>query len=80
MLTMFSASGPNTLAAFKNASMGAGNNVSPTVKAGSGGNLTQTSGTSTSASGSPSSTGAASHMSGSIAFAGLAGAFAYLLV
>jgi len=74
------ASGPNTLAAFKNSSMGAGNNVSPTVKAGSGGNLTQTSGTSTSASGSPSSTGAASHMSGSIAFAGLAGAFAYLLV
>ncbi|KAG9200304.1 hypothetical protein B5807_07762 [Epicoccum nigrum] len=74
------ASGANTLAAFKNASASAGNNVSPTVKAGSGGNLTQTSGTSTSASGSPSSTGAASHMSGSIAFAGLAGVFAYLLV
>ncbi|KAF3037481.1 hypothetical protein E8E12_004172 [Didymella heteroderae] len=79
------ATGPRTLDAFKNASKEVDSNVSPTVKAGTGGNLTESSTSSTSpsgtASGTPaSSTGAASHMSGSVAFAGLAGAFAYLLM
>ncbi|KAH6625740.1 Cupredoxin [Boeremia exigua] len=79
------ATGPRTLAAFKNASAEASTNVSPTVRAGTGGNLTESSASSTSpsgtASGSPaSSTGAASHMSGSITFAGLAGVFAYFLM
>ncbi|KAJ4336299.1 hypothetical protein N0V95_008646 [Ascochyta clinopodiicola] len=78
------ATGAKTLAAFKNASAEVSSNVSPTVKAGTGGNLTENS-TSTSpsgtASGTPaSSTGAASHLSGSMTFAGLAGAFAYFLM
>ena len=77
------ASGPNTLAAYKNASAQASTNVSPTSKAGSGGNLTESS-TSTSPSGSassaPASTGAATHLAGSATFAGLTGLFAYLLV
>ncbi|KAF2629335.1 Cupredoxin, partial [Macroventuria anomochaeta] len=69
------ATGARTLAAFKNASAEADNNVSPTVKAGTGGNLTENT-TSTlpsgTASGTPaSSTGAASHLSGSLTFAGL---------
>ena len=80
-----SATGARTLAAFKNASAEADNNVSPTVTAGTGGDLTESTASSTSpsgtASGTPaSSTGAASHMSGSITFAGLAGAFAYFLM
>lgn len=79
----FSRSGPNTLAAYKNASMNAQRNVSPTSVAGTGGNLTE-SGNSTSANGTgpnaPSSTGGATHVAGSAAFAGLAGIFAYLLI
>lgn len=77
------ASGARTLDAFKNASAEADRNVSPTVVAGTGGNLTQSSASTSpsgTSSGTPSSTGAASHMSGSVAFAGLAGAFAYFLV
>ncbi|KAJ4409800.1 hypothetical protein N0V91_002274 [Didymella pomorum] len=78
------ASGARTLDAFKNASKEVDSNVSPTVKAGTGGNLTESSASSSSpsgtSSGTPSSTGAAAHMSGSVAFAGLAGAFAYLLM
>lgn len=79
------ATGARTLAAFKNASTEVDNNVSPTVRAGTGGNLTESSASSGSPSGSASgtpasSTGAASHMSGSVTFAGLAGAFAYLLM
>lgn len=79
------ASGPRTLAAFKNASAEADNNVSPTSEAGTGGNLTESSASSTSPSGTTtgtpaSSTGAASHMSGSITFASLAGAFAYFMM
>ncbi|KAF1927409.1 Cupredoxin, partial [Didymella exigua CBS 183.55] len=67
------ATGVKTLAAFKNASAEVDNNVSPTVKAGTGGNLTESSASSTSSSSTPtSSSGAASHMSGSVAFAGLA--------
>jgi hypothetical protein len=72
------------LAAFKNASAEVENNVSPTVKAGTGGNLTEnTTSTSPSSttSGTPTpSTGASSHLSGSVTFAGLAGAFAYFLM
>jgi plastocyanin len=77
--------GPNTLAAYKNASSLAQNNVSPTSAAGAGGKLTEsansTSGGNSSGSGStPQSTGAASHLAGSAAFAGLSGLFAYLLI
>lgn len=75
--------GARTLDAWKNASSQAENNVAPSSTAGTGGNLTEN-GTSTgSASGSPSSpasTGAASQMTGSAAFAGLTGLFAYLLL
>lgn len=75
--------GPNTLAAYKNASMNAQRNVSPTSAAGFGGNLTEssnaTSGNGT-APNSPSSTGGATHLAGSAAFAGLASVFAYLLI
>ncbi|KAF2025385.1 hypothetical protein EK21DRAFT_93284 [Setomelanomma holmii] len=78
-------SGANTLAAYKNASSLAQNNVSPQSVAGTGGKLTN--GTSSS-SGSPtasgsgapaSSTGAASQLAGSAAFAGAAAIFAYLI-
>jgi hypothetical protein len=81
-----SRSGPNTLAAYKNASSLAQNNVSPTTVAGSGGKLSETSSNSTSGTGnttnpnSPQSTGAASQLTGSIAFAGLTSFFAYLLI
>ena len=79
-----STTGPRTLAAFKNASAGAETNESPKVKAGTGGNLTESttmSSPSSTASGAPvSSTGAASHLSGSAAFAGLVGTFAYFLM
>ncbi|KAH7408551.1 Cupredoxin [Phaeosphaeria sp. MPI-PUGE-AT-0046c] len=75
--------GPNTLAAYKNASMNAQRNVSPTSVAGTGGNLTE-SGNSTSTNGTgpnaPQSTGGAAHVAGSAAFAGLASIFAYLLI
>jgi len=78
------ASGPNTLDAYKKASAEASTNVSPTSKAGTGGNLTESSSSSSpssSASGAPAaSTGAASHLAGSATFAGLTGLFAYLLV
>lgn len=80
-------SGERTLAAFKNASSRATSNVTPSSVAGTGGNLTEN-GTSTSTSPSSSSsaapptqsTGAASHISGSVAFAGLTGLFTYLLL
>jgi plastocyanin len=76
-------SGPNTLAAYKNASSLAQNNVSPSSTAGQGGKLAENgtmSGSPASGSGSPQSTGAASHMAGSAAFAGLSSLFAYLLI
>lgn len=75
--------GPNTLAAYKNASSLAQRNVSPTSTAGAGGMIQMGNGTAadnTTGSGAPSSTGAASHLAGSAAFAGLSGLFAYLLI
>jgi hypothetical protein len=79
--------GPNTLAAYKNASMAVKENVTPKSEAGTGGKLsmnsTSTSGSSgsanSSASGSPQSTGAASHLTGSVTFAGLSGFVAFLM-
>ncbi|KNG48202.1 hypothetical protein DDE82_007128 [Stemphylium lycopersici] len=72
--------GAKTLDAFKNASMEATENVSPTSTAGSGGNLTEgENGTSTDSS-SPESTGAATHLTGSVVFAGLAGAFTFFML
>lgn len=79
-------SGPNTLAAYKNASSLAQNNVSPSSVAGFGGNLTENGTPSSSASPSGSApaqasgTGAASQLTGSAAFAGLTSFFAYLLI
>ncbi|KAJ4363555.1 hypothetical protein N0V83_009851 [Neocucurbitaria cava] len=78
-------SGEKTLAAFKNASEAATGNVSPTSTAGTGGNLTvngtTTSGSASSSASAPaSSTGAASHLTGSVAFAGLTGLFTYFLL
>ncbi|KAF2126145.1 hypothetical protein P153DRAFT_347097 [Dothidotthia symphoricarpi CBS 119687] len=69
------ASGAKTLEAYRNVSKNAENNVSPNSKAGTGGNLKDNS-TSTNLD----TTGAASHLSGSLIFAGLAGTFAYLLM
>jgi hypothetical protein len=83
-LTHISKSGPNTLAAYKNASSAAEKNVSPTVAAGFGGKLSEggnmTSGSNTSTGTGPSSTGGASHLAGSAVFAGAASFFAYLLI
>ncbi|OAL48326.1 Cupredoxin [Pyrenochaeta sp. DS3sAY3a] len=76
-------SGERTLAAFKNSSARATSNVSPTSTAGTGGNLTEntTSGASPSGSAPPtSSTGAASHLTGSVAFAGITGLFTFFLL
>ncbi|KAH7065845.1 Cupredoxin [Paraphoma chrysanthemicola] len=77
--------GERTLAAYKNASSLAANNVTPQSAAGFGGNLTENStaasGSPTaSGSGAPQSTGAASHLAGSAVFAGAASFFAYLLI
>lgn len=77
--------GPNTLAAYKNTSSLAQNNVSPSSAAGFGGSLAQgSSSSSPSASGtSPaqaSGTGAAAQLVGSAAFAGLSSFFAFLLI
>jgi len=72
--------GPNTLAAYKNASSLVRANVSPTSAAGFGGNLTEGNGTATTPNSPSASTGAASHLAGSAAFAGLSGFFAYLLI
>ncbi|KAF1357749.1 Cupredoxin [Lizonia empirigonia] len=75
------ATGVRTLDAFKNASAEVESNVSPTVKAGTGGKLTEnTTSTSPSSAASGSATGAAEHLTGSITFAGLTGVFAYLLM
>ncbi|KAF1917326.1 Cupredoxin [Ampelomyces quisqualis] len=73
-------SGPNTLAAYKNASSLAQSNVSPSSVAGSGGELAEGSNSSQSGAGSPQGTSAASHLAGSAAFAGLTSFFAYLLI
>jgi len=83
--------GPNTLAAYKNASSLAEKNVSPTSVAGTGGKLSETansttgnspssSGSASGSAGAPQSTGAAAHLAGSAAFAGLSSLFAYLLI
>lgn len=79
------ATGERTLAAFKNSSARASTNVSPSSTAGTGGNITEngtsTSGSpSSSASGAVQSTGAASHLTGSVAFAGLSGLFTFFLL
>ncbi|KAH9866666.1 hypothetical protein J1614_008359 [Plenodomus biglobosus] len=78
-------SGPRTLAAFKDASKSARSNISPTSVAGTGGNLTQNAtagtGTGTGTGTNPvSSTAAASHLSGSVAFAGLTGLFTFFML
>ncbi|PSN74604.1 Cupredoxin [Corynespora cassiicola Philippines] len=85
-------SGERTVAAYKSASENANSNVSPSSTAGEGGELTNSTGT-TSPSGTASGgasptgsgsagseTGAASTLSGSMAFTGLMGMFAYLLM
>jgi plastocyanin len=75
--------GPNTLAAYKNASSLAADNVSPTSVAGFGGMLTEGNGSATPSGSAPagaSGTNAASHLAGSAAFAGLGSFFAYLLI
>jgi hypothetical protein len=77
--------GPNTLAAYKNASSLATDNLSPISAAGFGGKLAENS-TATSGSPSPSgsnttqATGAASQLAGSAAFAGFTSFLAYILI
>ncbi|KAF1847495.1 Cupredoxin [Cucurbitaria berberidis CBS 394.84] len=79
-------SGERTLAAFKNSSKAATSNVSPSSTAGTGGKLAENSSSSTSggpsssASGPARSTGAASQLTGNVAFAGFAGLFTYFLL
>lgn len=84
--------GEKTIDAFKKAAEKATDNVSPTSKAGTGGNLTESSGkggkeggmSSMMPSGTgaqmPSSTGAASQLAGSAMVAGLAGAFTFFML
>lgn len=81
--------GDKTIDAFKKAAQTATDNVSPASKAGTGGNLTQSSGTKASPSASmasgtgaqlPKSTGAASQLAGSAFVAGLAGAFTFFML
>ncbi|RMZ67909.1 extracellular serine-rich [Pyrenophora seminiperda CCB06] len=89
------AQGANTIDAFKKAAASASSNVSPQSKAGTGGKLnengTATSGSGSSAtksgmpsmsgmSGTPQSTGAASQLGGSVAFAGLTGLFTFFML
>ncbi|KAF1942276.1 hypothetical protein EJ02DRAFT_346029 [Clathrospora elynae] len=73
-------SGPKTLEAFKNASKEATSNVSPTATAGSGGKLTQNMTGSMAGMPSPAATGAASQLTGSVAFASLTGLLTYFLL
>ncbi|EDU43837.1 hypothetical protein TUN199_08446 [Pyrenophora tritici-repentis] len=89
------ASGANTIDAYKKAAAAASDNVSPTSKAGTGGKVNEN-GTATSGSGSsgtqsgsgsmasmsgtPQSTGAASQVGGSVAFAGLTGLFTFFML
>ncbi|KAF2819354.1 hypothetical protein CC86DRAFT_307239 [Ophiobolus disseminans] len=77
--------GERTLAAYKNASTSAKDNLSPSTVAGTGGKInengTATSGSPSASGSNPSqATGAASHLAGSAAFAGLTSFFAYLLI
>jgi plastocyanin len=76
--------GERTLAAYKNASAQAQANLSPSSVAGTGGKLSENSSSTTSpttsGSGAPQSTNAATHLAGSATFAGLTSFFAYLLI